>query len=132
MTDKKIALIKGAERYDNYGDSSELIAQHITEWTTITEEEYNLLIQYQYSVLRGYTIIEQPLNQKEIVEMAVKSAINLAKKMEKEAKDRKEAEAKRRAEAAAKKEEKRLMKDRQALENLVKANPDLVKDLLNK
>lgn len=91
----KVALISGID-YDDY-ETSRFIPQYITEWTTVTDDEYRMLQKglnhYKYRV------IAQPEDQDEIIIRSVKAGLAMVEKEERE-------RVKRAQEQAIKKEER--------------------------
>lgn len=73
----KIAIIEGDYSGGEYND--EFMIRHITEWTEVTQEEYDLLKKYQYHASPNYHIIVQR-DAKAVVKWAVEHYVADAEK----------------------------------------------------
>lgn len=119
MADHKIAVLFSddhCDRYDNY----HRIIETITEWTVVSEEEFQLLTQYSYE--KGFHILEVPLNQTEFIRFTVTTLLE-------EAKAKKEAEEKRKAKEKAAREANRAKQAEKDRANKLKQFEKLQKEL---
>jgi len=121
---KEIALVYVYGR-DVYDDSCyDIIANSITEWTEISDEEYSLIrhnISHYNNELykkcdQRAMIIEKPNNQQEEIDKTVRGCLDIVKKrMEEEEKRKKSNELRNK-----RREEKALERKRKKLEELKK------------
>jgi hypothetical protein len=96
MADRKIAIIFSDEQWDDREESYRKIIEHITEWTLVTQEEFQLLHDYQWQ--KGYKLIEFPMNHEVFVRETVASLLLEVKQKQEEA-ERKKAQRKAAIEA---------------------------------
>lgn len=83
---KHIAIIITREVLTSYGDYSDTytkIANSITEWSEVTDEQYEMLKRAQsYDFRNAFTIIERPVNEAQFIEATVDGYLKWAKKTE--------------------------------------------------
>jgi hypothetical protein len=116
----KIAIIKTKDMYYNYGDDHELIATSITEWTEVSDSDFNILQKARFN--RNFDILEQPVSTPEFVAHTVADYIKEAKKAEEKEKEEKQ---KRDAAALVRKNKKELKTRESRLELLRKLQAEL-------
>jgi hypothetical protein len=96
MADHKIAIIFTDERWDDRDESYRKIIERITDWSIVTQEEFQLLHDYQWK--KGFNLIEIPINQDAFIKETVASILVEIQKKQEEA-ERKKAERKKAIEA---------------------------------
>jgi hypothetical protein len=108
---KQVAIVFYTE-HSSY-DDTELVASRMTEWAEVSDEDYSLLINHQWTG-KQYRVITKPDNLEGFIVNTVKEAVEAARKQE-QRRISLAAEAKRkadeRAQAKAKKLEDKRMKD---------------------
>ena len=111
----KIAIIEFTERSYNYEDGYELVASKITDWEEIKDEDYNKVVQglnylsWDTNVI--YTVVKFTGNQKEIIEISIKKAIEKYEKVKAEQEKRKIEEEEKKRKAKEKRELNKKMKE---------------------
>lgn len=120
----KIALIKSSCKYNYEYDYNEKVAENISEWEEVSEEEFKLLTSYFYKNYnsKNIVVIEFVENQRETIDLAVKAQLEYIKKEEE----------KRLAEKKAKEEKalaRKLKLDQKKLEDKKKLLEQLRKEL---
>jgi hypothetical protein len=115
---RKVAIIKGRELcfgYNDYDDTYSKVANSITDWTEVTDEEYDLLVKAQrYDCHDFFTIIERPIDEPKFIANSVADYVKWAKKEQ----DKRDAEEAARRELALQRKLKREAKtkaDRQKM-----------------
>ncbi len=106
---RKIAIITTREYYSGYdGEDYNKIVTSITEWETVSDEEYKAL---QFASARmNFQILEQPVDTKAYIAKTIKDYLAIAKAEEKAAAEIK----KKRDEAALERKFKKELKDRES------------------
>lgn len=102
-----IAIVNFKDCYFNYGDDYEQVAQSISEWSEVTEEEFELLT--TFSGKYTWKVIERLDKKPKFIPTTVKAAIN-------EARAHQELVAKQKAEAEAKKLARELKRKAKTIE----------------
>jgi hypothetical protein len=105
----KIAIITSRNVYERYGDDYSTIINSITDWTEISDEDFNLLQkastqQYEYAVL------EQPVDTPAFVAKTIADYLVIARAEE----ARRAAEKKKRDAKALENKHKKELKDRES------------------
>ena len=117
----KIAIITSRNVYSNYGDECNTIINNITEWTTVTHEDY-LLLQKAAARQYNFAILEQPVDTPAFIAKTIADYLEVAKAEEAKA----EADKKKRAAQALARKHKNELKDRESkLELLNKLKAEL-------
>lgn len=98
----KIAILINKSIYFNYGDDYTKILESITEWETVSDEEYDMLMKASYR--KDFVVLEQPANTSAFVRKTISDFIE----EERQEKAKEEAAKKKREEAAAR---KKLLKE---------------------
>lgn len=108
----KIAIITTRDVYYNYGDGCNTVINNITEWTTVSHEDFVMLQQASHKMLyeRQFVILEQPVDTPAFIASTIADYIEMAKKQSAE-----EAAAKKiHAAAALARKQKKELKDRKS------------------
>ena len=113
---RKIAIVLSRKVFDSYDDEYRIIADSITDWQEISDEDYALLHNYRH--YKDFMIIEQPINTAEFVAKTVDAFKALAKKQAKEEAERIATEAAKKQERAERRAAKKLGDKRKMLELL--------------
>jgi predicted DNA-binding protein YlxM (UPF0122 family) len=115
---KKIAIVfyRNFNSYDSDGYSSDvLIASRISQWTEVSDNDYQLLISSQYSDLKNpFKVILMPEDQDTFIMETVAQALKVAKAAEQKRqalKDEVKRKADLRAQAKAEKLEAKRMQE---------------------
>jgi hypothetical protein len=104
---KKIAILKYNNQCYYHGDGDELwIANSISDWTEVSDEDYNILIQAQNTYT--FRVIERPENEKEFIEKTVSHYIKVVKERNEKMKQQREIEDKKKREKAEARDKKKL------------------------
>jgi len=107
---KHVAIIVGGYHdfdYNDYNSVTKLIASSITEWTEVSDEQFELLKRAQsYDYHNRFTLIERPVDEPAYVRKTVDDYVKWAKAEE----DKKAKEKQKAAEAALAKKLKREAK----------------------
>lgn len=125
---KQVAIIITREvltSSDDYQDTCIKIAGSITEWSEVTDEQYEILKRAQaYDYHHNFVLIERPQDEKKFIEATVAGYLKWAKKVE----DDRKAEEQKRKDASLQrklKKEARTKADRlKLLEQLKSEFPD--------
>lgn len=125
---KQVAIIVTRDvltNSDDYQDTYIKIANSITNWSEVTDEQYEILKRAQtYDYHNNFTLIERPQNEMQFIEATVAGYLKWAKKIE----DQRAAEEQRRKDAALQrklKKEAKTKADRlKLLEQLKSEFPD--------
>lgn len=108
----KIAIITTRDVYYNYGDDCNTVINNITEWTTVSHEDFVMLQQASHKMPyeRQFVILEQPVDTPAFIASTIADYIEMAKKQSAE-----EATAKKiHAAAALARKQKKELKDRES------------------
>lgn len=122
---KQIAIILGREivEYTDYGDSTieKLIATGITDWSEVTDEDYDLLIKAQsYDYHDRFTVITRPSDEPTFAAKSVADYVVWAKSQDKKRQAERRKQEKEAEERKKKKEERSVASKRRQLEKLQK------------
>jgi hypothetical protein len=95
---RKIALLFTVDGY-----YENMVTESIREWVEVTQEEYDLLERHRYGYgdIPAFTIIEQPLNQKEFISKTVKGILDKLEEYRRREQKEREDRQKKREEAKA-------------------------------
>jgi hypothetical protein len=93
---KKIAIIKYHDVCPDYYDTNLVIANSITEWSEVTDEQYNLLREAQRLGSETFVIIERPTNEREVIDNSIAGYLKWAEQEQ----QRRQAERQQREQAA--------------------------------
>jgi hypothetical protein len=130
-----IAIVFVDEVSHNYDDYSEIV-KSITDWTQVTEEQYQILarpIPWEVERKLGgrrFRVLERPADEPKFVLDTVADFIKAYEQIDRERKEREAEEKRKREEKAERKRVRRLENDRERLKGLIAANPDLVQEVI--
>lgn len=104
----------------SFDDDYQYIAQHITSWTEVSEEDFKILRKvsdecYGYD---RFLVIERPKNEQLFAKNTVQDYIEFSKEKIKAEKERKELLEKRRLQKAKKDKEEKEKRDKELFEQL--------------
>lgn len=102
---KKIAIISSSEVFDNYGDDYQLVAQSITDWSEVSDDDYSLLRSFCGNG-NSYTLI----NREDVKETFIPRLVSEFTALAKVEKEKQELEKKKREEAKLNRELKKKAK----------------------
>lgn len=104
---RKIAIITTEDNYSsNFDDDYKIVATSISDWTEVTEAEYQLLLKFGVQRYK-FKVIERPSDEESFVKKTVAQYMIEAEKEAKQVAAQREKERKRKEDAAAKREAKR-------------------------
>jgi len=116
---RKIAIIITKDYYPGYGDDGqETLLQSITEWEEISDEDFNILSDAQWTM--NFRILEQPTEPPKFIAKTISDWKKLVKEQAEKEKKLKEEAAKKALEKKLKKELKAKETKKQLLERLKK------------
>jgi hypothetical protein len=132
----RVAILTGQTRGNEYGDD-DFIAQSITDWVEVSEEERNLLLRAQRdyrltSKIGSFVIIEQPVDPKTWVFKTIEEFMAILKREEEERLLIKAEQERKRQEQVARRKMSREAKERERIEKAIRENPDLAKEIISK
>lgn len=118
MDEKKrlIAIITTKDRYFNYGDDHEVFVTSISDWTEVTEKEFQLLS--SYSANYNWRVIERLDYKKDFIPKTVAAALAEVEKFKEEERKRKAELEKRKLERELKKKAKTEEQEKALLKEL--------------
>jgi MoxR-like ATPase len=129
---RKIAILTGNEVYRFEDFDSEVIAESITEWSEVSEEEYQYLAKNLYTLntahKRYYLVEHLPISHVKVELLrTIEQARKRLEKAAAEEEARKEKARQKKAELAAKKKQ---LEDKK-LEDVVRANEKRIREMLS-
>ena len=112
---KEIAIFKakGINTYDDYAK----IIDSITDWTEVSQKDYEILTSYSY--VRDWIIIERLDRKEDFIPKTVKVALEEAREFEKKQQLAKETEEKKKQDRLLKKKAKDEVAEKKLLEHLL-------------
>ena len=116
---RKIAVIKSSDRSYS-GDDSEFIAQHITEWVEISDEEYNAVLAWVNKQNRSYSGYHYRILQYLTPNLNIPEILKEAKELEKKRDEEKREKERKQKEKKENKEKKAIEEKRKLFEQLKK------------
>lgn len=104
----------------DFDDDYHYIAQHITSWTEVTEEEYKILqkVSYETSGDSKFLIIERPINESLFIKNTVQDYIDFCKNKIQRDKEEKLKRERNRVEREKKVKQEKEKRDRELFEHL--------------
>lgn len=77
---RKIALIFTKYKYLEDREYSWDLIDSITDWVSVSEEDYQLLLDWTHKIHTDAWILEQPLDQRETISNTIAGCLELARK----------------------------------------------------